>query len=434
MYGCVCANLSTMYILHTLKSYVPKPVRALWHWGNALLANVWYGFPSRGITVVGITGTNGKTTTTTLMMRVLESAGYRTAMASTIAFKIADTEWVNETKYTTRSPWALQRFIREALQAKCTHLVLETSSHALDQYRVWGIEYAASAITNITREHFDYHGDFAHYRAAKQKLFLQSATGAVNTGIEEYSYFLTPNLRTPLSFGLDQGGIVATDRVTTLTRSTFTVGGVPYTLHLPGVFNIENALAVIALSQLLHIPTTAVQQGLARVTNVPGRMESVPNTLGLDIIIDYAVTPDAFAKLYEAVKPHQIPGTRIIHVFGACGERDRGKRPQMTALAESTVDVIILTNEDPFYEDANQILDDLQSGLFNPEGLRANGRFERIPDRRAALERALVLAERGDIVLITGKGAETTMAFGSERIPWQERTVVESILSHIPAK
>jgi UDP-N-acetylmuramoyl-L-alanyl-D-glutamate--2,6-diaminopimelate ligase len=423
-----------MPIIHTLKSYAPKPVRNLWHWGNAVLANVWYRYPSRELSVVGITGTNGKTTTTMLMTRVLEAAGHRTAMASTITFKIAAREWVNETKYTTRSPWALQRFIREAVAAGCTHLVLETSSHALDQYRVWGIHYSASAITNITREHFDYHGDFASYRRAKQQLFLQSTAGVVNTTIEDFEYFFTPNLQQKLSYGLDTGDIVATNREVTLAGSRFVVGADQYTLHIPGLFNIENALAVIGLSRLLQIPTSAVQSGLARVTNVSGRMESVPNVLGLDIIIDYAVTPDAFAKLYEAVRPHQIPGTRIIHVFGACGERDRGKRPQMTALAETSVDVIILTNEDPFYEDPQQILNDLESGLSSPELLRANGRYERIFDRRAALIRALQIAERGDIVLITGKGAETTMALGGERVPWQERAVVEAVLNSMQAK
>jgi len=205
------------------------------------------------------------------------------------------------------------------------------------------------------------------------------------------------------------------------------VDDIRFHLNIPGLFNIENALAALGVARLLEIDFAVAKEALESVTGVSGRMELVPNHMNADILIDYAVTPDAFEKLYASILPLKIPGSKIIHVFGACGERDRGKRPQMGEIASSYADIIILTNEDPFFENPEQIIDDIEKGVTK----KKDKNYFRIFDRREAIRKALSLAEIGDIVLITGKGAEVTMALGAERVSWSERQVIEEELEKI---
>jgi UDP-N-acetylmuramoyl-L-alanyl-D-glutamate--2,6-diaminopimelate ligase len=348
------------------------------------------------------------------------------AVASTINFQIGEKKWVNASKFTTLSPWKLQKFLREAVQENCEYAVIETSSHALDQNRVWGISYAIAVMTNVTREHLDYHKTMGAYREAKCRLFRLADRAVINLDMEDSSYFCVDGKKRALLYSTkDQNAHLFADHIELDFAGTeFVVGDIHFHLHLPGLFNIENALAALGVAQLLDIDFSVAKEALERVKSVPGRMELVPNIRNADIIIDYAVTPDAFEKLYESVLPLKIPGTKIIHVFGACGERDRGKRPQMGEIASSHADIIILTNEDPYYEDPEQIIDDIEKGVTK----KKDKNYFRIFDRRDAIHKALELSEIGDIVLITGKGAEETMAFGEKRIPWNERKIVEEEL------
>lgn len=429
---------------HFVSQLIPQSLKNIfWHFPQALLANCWYGFPSKKLRVIGVTGTNGKTTTTTLIGRMLEMAEKRVASSSTIATRVNGVERVNATKFTTASPWAVQRFLREAVQEKCEYVVLETSSHALDQYRVWGIHFEVAVITNITREHLDYHRTMDRYTEAKRKLFCSADIGVINadmTGPE--AFCLTVKKPITYSTKKKEATIVAEDINLDFTGASFRTLTHFFELHLPGLFNVENALAMIATGQALALPIDAMQRALRETRGIPGRMELVPNDRGIDIVIDYAVTPDSFEKLYATVLPLKIPTTKIIHVFGACGDRDRGKRPVMAHIASERADVIILTNEDPYYEDPERILDELAAGLIKKRLTRDSGyeafgdmqeRYYRILDRRQAIRKALELAERGDIVLITGKGAEETMAFGAERVAWNERQVIEEELAELEA-
>lgn len=416
---------------HFLSQFVPQAAKnLLWHWPQAVLASVLFGFPGKRLILIGITGTNGKTTTTTLIGRMLETAGKKVATASTIAVRINAQEKVNATKFTTASPWAVQRFLRQAVTAGCEYAVLEVSSHALDQHRVWGLHFAVAVITNLTREHLDYHGTMERYRAAKQLLFRSAEQGVVNLDMQEPEQFTSLVARSlTYSTKSDQADVRATDINLDFKGSTFWALSTAFSLRLPGLFNIENALAMITTGKLLGLPTETLRETLRAVIGVPGRMELVENTLGADILIDYAVTPDAFEKLYATISTLKIPGTKIIHVFGACGERDRGKRPVMGRIASEQADIVILTNEDPYYEDPERIIDEVAAGV---ERKKPGETYYRIFDRREAIRKALELAERGDIVLITGKGAEATMAFGAERFPWHERQVIEEELAKLP--
>lgn len=409
-----------------------------YHLPLAIFAAVWFGFPalrqaqdgSRKLRVIGVTGTNGKTTTTNLIGRILEESGKKIAMASTINYQMGDRRWVNASKYTTTSAWQVQQFLRAALREGIEWVVLETSSHALHQFRVWGIPYHTAVITNVTREHLDYHKTDAEYRRAKKILFQQAKRAVVNLDMLRSEEYLEGNFLEKITYSTKNqaADVVAGNINLDFKGAEFTTLGRTFRTKLPGLFNIENALAAIATGKLLGISVDTLVSALATVEGIPGRMELVPNTRSLDIIIDYAVTPDALEKLYSAVLPLKIPGTKIIHVFGACGERDRGKRPIMGQIVSERADIIILTNEDPYYENPERILDEIEVGITKK---KKDETFFRIIDRRQAIQRALELAEEGDIVLVTGKGAEETMALGAKRVSWKERQIIEEELAQM---
>lgn len=408
---------------------VPQSAKNIYHLFQAVTAASWYGFPGKKMRVIGVTGTNGKTTTSQFIGRLLMRSGKQVALASTINFQIGTRVWVNDSKFTTLSPWKLQRFLRDAVLEGCDYAIIETSSHALDQNRVWGIPYEIAVMTNVTREHLDYHKTMAAYREAKCLLFRRAKESVVNLDMEDPQYFCEAGAKKVLTYSTKnpQAHLLASDITLDFKGTEFTVDGTRFHLNIPGLFNIENALAALGVARLLDIDFMVAREAFMSVTGVPGRMELVPNHMNADILIDYAVTPDAFEKLYASILPLKIPGSKIIHVFGACGERDRGKRPQMGEIASSYADIIILTNEDPFYENPEQILDDIEKGVTK----KKDKNYFRILDRRSAIHKALAMAEIGDIVLITGKGAEVTMALGEERISWSERKVIEEELNKL---
>lgn len=415
--------------MHFLKSLVPQALKNLYHLAQAVSANIRYGFPSRKLKIIGVTGTDGKTTTTQLIVRIFEEAGYKVAMASTINFKIGAKEWVNSSKYTTMAAFSTQKFLRQAADEGCEYAVLETGSHALDQYRVWGIRYAVAVVTNITREHLDYHKTMEAYRKAKKRLFDQADSAVVNLDMENPDEFLRGDHVQKITYSTQDAlaQIAARDIELRLDGSTFKVGDRLFELSLPGAFNIENALAAIGAGVSQGIGLETMAEALKKVTGVPGRMEKVPNERGLEILIDYAVTPNALEKLYSLVSEMKPKGTsKVIAVLGACGDRDRGKRPIMGKIVSEHADVVILTNEDPYYEDPERILDEIAQGIV---GRNENQDYFRIMDRREAIGKALKLAQEGDIVVITGKGAEESMAIAQKRIPWNDKCVILELLA-----
>lgn len=446
-----------MSLKRLLSRFVPQSIRNIYHLAQAVAACAYFGFPAyatlrRGkqgkkLRVIGVTGTNGKTTTTQFIARILEQAGKRVAVASTIDFQIGGKKWVNVSKFTTLSSWQMQKFLREAVKARCEYAVLETSSHALDQHRVWGVPYDIAVMTNVTREHLDYHETMEGYCRAKRKLFLAARQAVINLDMEGPDYFRAHSGQPTVFYSTkDQHAHLLAQKIELDFKGTeFVVDDTHFHLNVPGLFNIENALAALGVARLLDIDFSVAAEALANIAGVPGRMELVPNEKKADIIIDYAVTPDAFEKLYASVLPLKIPGTRIIHVFGACGERDRGKRPLLGEIASGYADVVILTNEDPYHEDPERIIDEIERGL--PETLRERSvsmragvtknygkSYFRIFDRREAIRKALELSDIGDIVLITGKGAEETMAVGDQRISWNDRAVIEEELGRLAAQ
>ncbi|MFA7319023.1 MAG: UDP-N-acetylmuramoyl-L-alanyl-D-glutamate--2,6-diaminopimelate ligase [Parcubacteria group bacterium] len=435
-----------------MKKFIPQKLKNYYHLLQAILANVWYGFPSRHIKIIGVTGTNGKTTTTQMIGRILEEAGHCTAVASTINFKIGQKEWVNKTKFTTLSSFAVQKFIRQAVDAKCEYAVLETSSHALDQNRVWGVAYDTAVMTNVTREHLDYHKNMEQYRIAKLKLFARIKKAVVNFDMEDAEDYLDAPASKKYAFTTKAEAeienedddrdkiklIKAMDVELEINQSRFKVGGVQFELKMPGLFNVENALAAICVGVSVGVPLEKMSVALAKMTGVPGRMEHIQNDRGINIIVDYAVTPDSLEKLYTLISQikhgpkrtmelsEAVISNKVIAVFGSCGDRDRGKRPLMGAIVDKNSDYAIVTNEDPYTEDPQQIIDEVAAGIIEK---KENENFWKIMDRRAAIRKALQLAASGDVIVVTGKGAEETMMVGDKQIPWNDKKVILEELS-----
>lgn len=427
-----------------LKKLVPRVFIDFYHFLIAFLAALLYYFPSRKLIVIGVTGTNGKTTTVNLITKILEKAGYKAAMMSTINFKIGDKEWVNETKMTTSSSFYLQKFLSMAAKSGCEYAVLETSSHSLAQNRVSAINYQVGVLTNLTREHLDYHQNMENYRDAKGKLFQKVKVNIVNLDDEYAEYFLNFAVQEKYGYGIkvenyekfltrsDFKTITAQNIKLTSQGASFNVLQHNINLKLLGEVNIYNALAAIAVGLSQNINLKLIKEALEEVKLIPGRMEFVELGQKFKIIIDYAVTPDSLEKLYQTIQvsDFKFQDSRLIWMFGSCGERDQGKRPIMGEVVGQRADYVIVTNEDPYQEDPQQIIDQVFSGVIKA-GKIENENAWRIFDRHQAINKSLSLAKENDIVLITGKGAETIMAIGKKKIPWKEKEVIREELNKI---
>jgi UDP-N-acetylmuramoyl-L-alanyl-D-glutamate--2,6-diaminopimelate ligase len=428
-----------------MKKLIPQSLKNIYHLFQAVFANVWFGFPSKKLKVIGVTGTNGKTTTVQMIAKILEESNFKVAVASTINFKIAEKEWVNKSKFTTLSSWALQKFLKQSVTADCEYAIVEVSSHSLDQNRAWGVDFNVAVITNVTREHLDYHETMEEYAKAKSKLFYLvskkvDGTSVVNLNMEfadtflqyrdknKFGYFLesqSPNCVVDQGLKME----IARDIKNSISGSEFLVNGEKFQLNLPGEFNVENALAAICVGLSQNIPIEKISAALAKIKGVPGRMEKIENSRDLNLIVDYAVTPDSLEKLYTYLDGIKKQGSKIIAVFGSCGERDRGKRPIMGEIVARHADYCIVTNEDPYHEDPMQIIDEVFAGVEKYK--EENENAWRILDRREAIKKALQIAKPGDIVVVTGMGAQETMAVGDKMIPWNDPKVIREVLREI---
>ncbi len=438
--------------MRRIKKLFPQSLKNLYHLFQAILANFWYGFPSRKIKVIGVTGTDGKTTTVQMIAKILQKAGNpvksgdhgarKVAVASTINFVIDGVEEKNLLHYTTESSFALQKFIRKAVDAGCEYLVLEVSSHGLDQHRVWGIDFQAAVITNVTREHLDYHKTMEKYREAKKILFKNVAKNKGNLVVnldmerpEEYLAFESDKkygYTTKISnfkFKISNLKIIqAEDIELGINYSKFKIQNSKFVLNMPGLFNIENALAATCVALGEGIDLQVASEALSEISGVAGRMEAVENDLGVNILVDFALTPNALERLYKLLAQIKKPTAKIIAVFGSCGDRDKGKRPIMGQVVSQSADIVILTNDEPYSEEPQAIIDAIFVGIKNKtEGEN----LWRIVDRRAAIAKALSIAQKDDIICITGMGSFETMVVGDKKLPWNDRKVIEEELTKI---
>jgi UDP-N-acetylmuramoyl-L-alanyl-D-glutamate--2,6-diaminopimelate ligase len=389
------------------------------------IADRFYGTPSRKLKVVGVTGTNGKTTTTHLLAQVLDRPEARCGLIGTLGSGFPGR--LDPSVHTTPDAVSVQRLLAEFVAAGAKAVCMEVSSHALDQDRVAGVAFDIAVFTNLTRDHLDYHGDMDAYAAAKARLFdFPHLKAAVINQDDAFGRELIERARrrTPvLSFGLCGGDVQALTVKTSLDGLALTVttphGETPLRSPLLGRFNAANLLAVLAVLLMAGMPLNEAANALAHAQPVAGRMERFGGTDGQPlVVVDYAHTPDALEKVLQALREH-TPG-KLVCVFGCGGDRDRGKRPQMGRIAEQLADVVILTNDNPRHEDPVSIINEIASGMQTTPSA--------VPDRVQAIRAALAEARVGDIVLVAGKGHEDYQQVGDRRLAYSDRDTVRALL------
>ena len=378
----------------------------------AQVADEFFDRPTEELRVAGVTGTNGKTTTTFLLYAILAAAGQRPGLIGTIEARVGGER--RGVKRTTPESIDLQRLFREMLDAGDRSVAMEASSHASALHRLDRVRFAALVFTNLSHEHLDFHTDMEDYFQAKRRLFVEvrRPPAAVNVG-DEYGRRLASELPDALTFGLADDAELGPAALAHVD------------LKLRGRFNVENALAAFAAARLLGVDDEAAVRGLESVRGVPGRFEAIDEGQPFEVIVDYAHKPQALETLLRTVR-ELAPGGRVICVFGCGGDRDREKRPQMGRLASELADVVIVTNDNPRSESPQEIIDQIVAG--------AVGDVEVEPDRARAIGQAIELARDGDVVLIAGKGAEQGQEFADRTVPFDDRETAREALRKLGAR
>jgi UDP-N-acetylmuramoyl-L-alanyl-D-glutamate--2,6-diaminopimelate ligase len=410
------------------------------HLVEAVVANIWYGFPSRKMHIIGITGTNGKTTTTFLVHKMLHNAMFKVGMLSTVAYGAGDDINPQIEHITTAQAGKLQKRLRDFKRAGIQWVVLESSSHSLAQHRVWGVPFEIAIMTNVTNDHLDYHGTFDNYLEAKLRLFTLASKngrkfGIVNADDPNAKKFIDSIPRS-VTYGVEAGELKAQNINTSVDRSTFQVQGkeelYDICINIPGKFNISNALAAVAVGIELGLTKGQIERGIAALKDVEGRMTFVDEGQKFNVIIDFASTPDAFEKIFSSVRP--IIKGNLIAVFGSAGRRDEAKRSVQGEIAGKYCDTVILTEEDDRDVDGNEILNQIADGSIK-SGKKVNKNLFLIHDREKAIEFALNYAKDSkDMVILLGKGHEKTIERADGEHPWNETEITRKILQSIKRK
>lgn len=387
-----------------------QTAKNVYHLFIAIGANIRYGFPGRKLFVIGITGTDGKTTTTSLIYHILKTAGKDVSLISTVAAYIGDKTYDTGFHVTNPSSIALQKFLKKIISLKKKnrqqYLVLEVTSHGIDQNRVWGVPFAIAGVTNITHEHLDYHKTYENYLATKAKLLQKAKIAILNKDDKSYA---------PLMRLLTNHAVLTYGK----KNADITLKTLPFTTQLLGDYNTYNILLAIAISQSLGIDTKSIQKAIASFTSPIGRAEVVYDK-DFTVMIDFAHTPNAIEQLLSTLSKKQKG--KLIHVFGSAGLRDRTKRPLMGKASSLYADIIILTAEDPRTEAVGDITAQIKKGITGKKEV-----YE-IADRQNAITKAIRIAKKGDMVVITGKGHEKSINYGKGEEVWSDQAAVKKAL------
>lgn len=405
------------------------------------LACTFYGNPAQQLCTIGVTGTDGKTTTSNLISTILDAANKRNGLMTTANFKVSGQEQENPTRQSTQEALDIQQFLRRLLNEGVTHAIIESTSHGLELKRVRGCAFDIGVVTNITHEHLDFHKTIENYRRAKARLFemldpeRDKGLGVKPVAIlnqDDVSYeVLRPYCRVPiLSYGIDTPAAVRAVDVRleaerTRFRAVLPDGEIEIVTRLVGRFNVSNCLAAIAATYSLGVSPALIAETLATVQGVTGRMERIDEGQPFTVIVDYAHTPDSLEKVLNILRP--LTDGKLMAIFGSAGERDRQKRPIMGKIAAEMTDFFVITDEDPREEDRLHILQEIAEGARST-GKREGEHFLCIADRREAIAAAFARAARGDTILLAGKGHEQSIIIGTSKIPWDDRRVAREEL------
>ena len=395
-----------------------------------------FGHPARHLKVIAVTGTNGKTTTVNYINEILKQAGKKTAMFSTATIEVAGKSRRNDLNATVGSVTYMQAFFLRAKRAKVDYVVMEFPSHAIHQHKLDGVPVEMAIMTNLTQDHLDYHGTMEAYAAVKGQLFVGSPRFIVlNRDDEWFEFFDKFNAsEQKITYGKHPEAEAHIDSTKLFRKGTEAVVTIDHqtklelATNLPGEFNAYNMTAAAAATYMLGISLNDIVEGAANLEAVPGRFERVVEDQPYDVIVDYAHTPDGLEKLLTAAK--EISKNRVILVFGACGDRDKTKRPVMGEIAANLADRIFLTDEESYNEDPIEIRKMIYEGIETVKG--GAMKTTEVPERRDAIEKALSVAKKGDMVLVTGMGHEMYRIVNGERIPWNDSEVVRELLAAEP--
>ncbi len=394
-------------------------------------ADAWYRRPSEQLEVIGLTGTDGKTTTSFLAVAALEAGGRRPGMIGTVVVRVGDEQRPNDDRNTTPEAPELQALLAEMVAAGNDSVVMEATSHGLAQSRVRNGRFKVGIVTNVTSEHLEFHGTLEAYRAAKARLVEEAPLAILNADDGAFDYFREHARDRVMTYAVDApADLRATAIEARADGSTFTVegphGSAVVELRLPGAFNVYNALAALALAEAEDIDPAAAAAAIGSVAGVPGRMERIDAGQPFGVVVDYAHTADSLAKVLRTLRP--LTTGRLMVVFGSAGERDRVKRPAMGRVAAELADIAIVADEDPRLEDSRDINEAIADGA-RAAGAEDGETLLVIDDRRAAVARAIGLARPGDMLLLAGKGHEGSIIYGTEKRWWDEREVARQELA-----
>jgi len=437
-----------MSIKSKVKKLIPESVISFYHLGLAVLAGFYYGWPSKKMVIIGITGTKGKTSAANFIWSVLNAAGYTAGLIGTANIRIGDVEMLNKYHMTMPGRFILQGLLKKMADAGCEYCIVETTSEGIKQWRHYGIFYDIAVFTNLTPEHLQSHsGDFQKYKETKGGMFkaLKNGKRKVINGAEikktiianyddlHKEYFLAFPADKKITFGAAEGADFQADKIrNTKDGLEFFVGSTPYEINILGKFNIYNALPAIVIGSLFGVSDKKIQEGFKNLKNIPGRMEKIDEGQNFLVFVDYAHEKEGMNAVLETagdlVKENN---GRVIVLLGAeGGGRDKSKRPQLGEIAAKNADFVVISNVDPYEDDPKEILEDIARAAQKFGKIRNKNLFV-IEGRREGIKKMLSLAVQNDVVLITGKGAEQSIIIGGKRYPWDDRVVAREELNKL---
>lgn len=391
----------------TAKNLVPREVKNLLHWAKGFLSVSYFGFPAQNLTVIGVTGTDGKTTTSTLIFHILKTAGLKVALVSTVGAYIGNKEIDTGFHVTTPDPWMLQKLLKRIAKQGHKYVVLEVTSHGLDQHRLFGSNIQIAVLTNVTHEHLDYHKTYQNYLKTKAKIFQSAKIAIINK--DDKSFRLVTKHIKP-----------QTKTIPYTPNSVEKVISNSIEYKFPEKYNRYNATAASLVATEVGVDNSVIAKAIKTFPGVPGRMEEIKNKHGFRVIVDFAHTPNALEQVLTSLKIQKTFAGRLIAIFGCASERDINKRPLMGEISTRLADVSIFTAEDPRFEDVNKIISDIVAGAKKN---KKPNKYYCIQDRKEAINFAIKeIAKNGDIIVICGKGHEKSMNYNGIEHPWSDKT------------
>ncbi len=436
--------MASMNIRKVVKSIIPKnlfqKIEPAGHQVEAILANIRYGFPGRKVRVIGVTGTNGKTTTSFMIHRMLHEAGIKVGLMTTVAYGIGDDLVYPKVHMTTTQAFNLQKRLRDFSKAGVQWVVLETSSHSLAQHRIWGVPYEIAVFTNLTHDHLEYHGTFERYLEAKRQLFVIANKhglkyGVANADDENHQAFIN-SVKNATTYGINSGDVVAKNIKLSSSGSTYDTqienDSYKVKVNIAGEFNVYNSLAAITVGRKLGLTIEQIEKGIDALKFVEGRMNAIDEGQKFKVVVDFASTPDGFEKFFGSVRP--LVKGKLVAVFGSAGRRDETKRAQQGIIAGKYADVVVVTEEDDRDDDSAKILEQISEGA-RKSGKKDSETLFKIGNREEAIGFAMTLVSSADdMVVLLGKGHEKTIERADGEYPWNESEVARAALQALSSK